>query len=174
MGYEAFARLNSCLFDWKNVGWRWKAANRLTIHSLTKAKRQVHKNNQSQIYKQQNTMGNAKSMNRAEIEEAAASGKWDNNVEILSVVQDVQAKKKRRKSKKERPMEMNEIDEIYDLVLSLKNGGREGEDLLNRFVHQQTKRASITTKSTTSRPPVRSIMIDTSSTSHKSTRAQAA
>ena len=118
-------------------------------------------------------MGNAKSMNRAEIEEAAASGKWDKNVEILSVVQDVQAKKKRRKSKKERPMEMNEIDEIYDLVLSLKNGGREGEDLLNRFVHQQTKRASIT-KSTTSRPPVRTIMIDTSSGSHKSTRAQAA
>ena len=108
--------------------------------------------------------GNAKSMNRAEIEEAAASGKWDNNIEVLSVVQDVQAKKKRsrRKStKKERPMELSEIDEIYDLVLSLKNGGKEGEDLLNKFVQQQTRRSSITRP-----PPVQSIMIDNSSRSN--------
>ena len=115
-------------------------------------------------------MGNAKSMNRAEIETAAANGKWDHDDEILTIVQDVQANKKKRssrRSRKERSMEANEIDEIYDLVLSLKNGGREGEDLLEQFVQKQTRRSS-----TSSRPgpPIRTIMVDTSSASQTGRR----
>lgn len=120
-------------------------------------------------------MGNAKSLNRAEIEQAAASGEWDNNAAVLTVIKDVQAKKKRgRKSKKERQMDAAQIDEIYDLVVSLKNEGERGEELLDRFVRKQKHKSPREASALpSSEPPVQTIMINTSSSSNK-TRARAA
>ena len=119
-------------------------------------------------------MGNVKSMNRAEIEQAAKSGEWDQNDDILEVVKDAQSKKKRvsRTTRQERLMEASDIDEIYDLVQSLRNQGKEGEELLDKFVQRRTRKSV-----KESDPPIRTIFVDTSSVSHAGktrTRALAA
>ncbi|CAB9497686.1 expressed unknown protein [Seminavis robusta] len=120
-------------------------------------------------------MGNTKSITRADIEHAAANTNWDEKSEILAVLKTKKAKKSKRSSKRnERLLQQGDIDEIYDLVLSLKQDGGEGQDLLEEFVAQQ---ANLSRKDLSDeKPPIRTISVamDRSDRGSGKARARAA
>lgn len=104
-------------------------------------------------------MGNAKSLNKAELKKAADDTRWHEDSEILAAVRDVKSKKKRSKKSNredERHLAAEEVDDIYDLVLSLKKGGKEDRDLLDKFIERQT---GLRPRSTTEAPPLNTVTI---------------
>jgi hypothetical protein len=87
-------------------------------------------------------MGNAKSLNRADLERAAEKHSWAFDVETLSRIHDELSNKRRSSSKNGKktklgPLHHDDIDDIYELVLSLKKEGKEGKKLLQMFVEAQ-------------------------------------
>jgi hypothetical protein len=92
-------------------------------------------------------MGNSNSMSKlgdAELDNFA-EGEMDRS-KIRSAMRGIEATKtKRRKNNsqilnKDRNLEASDLDDIYDLVVSLNKQGKEGRELLDRFVEMQTNR----------------------------------
>jgi hypothetical protein len=122
-------------------------------------------------------MGNVNSLSRADTEQAATNTNWKEESEGFAGLK--KAKTSRRTSTTkgvsrniEGPLHTR-IDDIYDLVMSLKQEGAEGQELLEEFVARQTKLL----ESEVSTPPMTcvNIPVDGSNTlSTGKTRARAA
>ena len=129
------------------------------------------------------TMGNTKSLNRDDIEKAAANTNWNDNSEVLTILKMKKKSKKNRRTsttkeswKNDRQMDESDIDEIYNLVLALKQEGGEGMDLLNMFVARQAN-LPMSEFSLGEKPPITTIVVPLErpkSASQGKTRARAA
>ena len=88
-------------------------------------------------------MGNAKSLNRADIAKCVEDNDWACNADTLNAIHEglmtTQKQSKAKKSKQDGRLCHHEIDAIHDLVLSLKKGGKEGQDLLEQFIEKQAE-----------------------------------